>query len=89
MVTDSNSTLGFTKEYLKNPIAFVEKWTILLGPVFRVHLFGKVSLYILSKPLIPFTLKDTYCSRKQLFRVPMFKKFYAVVTFASSKRQEM
>lgn len=36
--------IGSTKEYQADPQAFIEKWTAKLGPVFRVHLFGRVSV---------------------------------------------
>ncbi|KAI9470410.1 hypothetical protein BDB00DRAFT_252712 [Zychaea mexicana] len=40
-----NPFVGSTLEYRKNPQAFVEKWHKALGPVFRAHIFGRVSYY--------------------------------------------
>ncbi|KAJ8660802.1 hypothetical protein O0I10_003445 [Lichtheimia ornata] len=34
--------IGSTREYRDDPQAFIEKWTAKLGPVFRVHLFGRI-----------------------------------------------
>ncbi|KAI9312898.1 cytochrome P450 [Dichotomocladium elegans] len=34
--------LGSTKEYRKDPRAFIEKWEKIYGPVYRAHIFGRV-----------------------------------------------
>ncbi|KAI8144574.1 cytochrome P450 [Fennellomyces sp. T-0311] len=42
VVPYSNPLTGSSAEYRKNPKEFVEKWTQKLGPVYRVHLFGRL-----------------------------------------------
>ncbi|KAI9268108.1 cytochrome P450 [Phascolomyces articulosus] len=37
---------GSSAEYRKNPRAFVEKWTEKLGPVYRVHLYGRLQTVV-------------------------------------------
>ncbi|KAI8147549.1 cytochrome P450 [Fennellomyces sp. T-0311] len=37
---------GSTEEYKKDPAAFVEKWSAELGPVFRVHIFGRLQTVV-------------------------------------------
>ncbi|KAI9495643.1 cytochrome P450 [Zychaea mexicana] len=37
---------GSSAEYRKDPRAFVEKWTKALGPVYRVHLYGRMHTII-------------------------------------------
>ncbi|KAI9470411.1 cytochrome P450 [Zychaea mexicana] len=38
--------IGSTLEYRQNPQEFVEKWSAALGPVFRVHIFGRMQTVI-------------------------------------------
>ncbi|KAJ8660769.1 hypothetical protein O0I10_003412 [Lichtheimia ornata] len=38
--------IGSSREYRKDPKAFIEKWSSTLGPMFRAHLFGRVHTVI-------------------------------------------
>ncbi|KAG2219502.1 hypothetical protein INT45_002819 [Circinella minor] len=45
----TDSVKGSEEEYRKDPRAFVEKWTEKLGPVYRVHIFGRMHTVVSGK----------------------------------------
>ncbi|KAI8140540.1 cytochrome P450 [Fennellomyces sp. T-0311] len=70
MVPYTNPVLGSTMEYCKNPQTFVENWTEKLGPVYRVHLFGRLHT-VVSGPYV----HEVYNNRNFSFLAGVMKRF--------------
>ncbi|KAJ8660770.1 hypothetical protein O0I10_003413 [Lichtheimia ornata] len=68
MVPYTFPLIGSSREYRKDPEAFIKKWSSELGDVYKVHLFGRIQTVVSGK--------HVYCLQKDFdFQQGMSKTF--------------
>ncbi|ORZ00401.1 hypothetical protein BCR43DRAFT_485148 [Syncephalastrum racemosum] len=79
MVSYKFPIIGSTREYRKDPRAFLEKYEAKYGPVYRAHLFGRICTVVSDQYVREVFLNNNFNFEKAFNGVSLSSIFYSPI----------